>query len=53
MDDWIYGGMVVVGLGWLVRGMLMGWRGVVGVMGYGSVGGMFGYMVWRYGINGG
>jgi hypothetical protein len=52
-DDWTYGGMAVAAVGWMVRGMPMGWRGGVGAAGWGSVGGMFGYMAWRHGINGG
>lgn len=31
----------------------LGWRGVVGAAGLGSVGGMLGYLAWRYGVNGG
>ncbi|KAM3457533.1 hypothetical protein MY3296_000965 [Beauveria thailandica] len=32
---------------------VLGWRGVVGAAGLGSVGGMMGYLGWRYGVNGG
>jgi len=31
----------------------LGWRGVVGGAGAGSVLGMLGYMGWRYGVKGG
>ncbi|KAL7791398.1 hypothetical protein V8C37DRAFT_382288 [Trichoderma ceciliae] len=59
-DDWTYSGM---GAALLATGLLgvsgaggpakLGWRGVVGATGIGSVGGMIGYMAWRYGVNGG
>ena len=54
-DDWTYPGMVaglagVLGSG---SGRAMGWRGVVGGAGLGSVLGMVGYMGWRYGVKGG
>ncbi|RFU79249.1 hypothetical protein TARUN_2961 [Trichoderma arundinaceum] len=59
-DDWTYSGM---GIALLATGLMrargaggpakLGWRGVVGATGIGSVGGMIGYMAWRYGINGG
>ncbi|KAM0264287.1 hypothetical protein ACHAQJ_000776 [Trichoderma viride] len=59
-DDWTYSGM---GAALLATGLLrvrgtggpakLGWHGVVGAAGIGSVGGMIGYMAWRYGINGG
>lgn len=66
-DDWTYGGMAAAGGAALVTtvragGMplaerpavaAMGWRGIVGATGLGSVGGMMGYFVWRYGVNGG
>ncbi|KAL6879249.1 hypothetical protein J3F83DRAFT_711980 [Trichoderma novae-zelandiae] len=60
LDDWTYGGM---GAALLATGLMrvggaggparLGWRGVAGAAGMGSVGGMIGYMAWRYGINGG
>lgn len=53
-DDWTYAGMGVGGVAALVRGSaLAAWKGVVGGMGLGSVGGLLGYMTWRYGVNGG
>ncbi|QYS95055.1 hypothetical protein H0G86_002370 [Trichoderma simmonsii] len=59
-DDWTYGGMggALLATGLMgVRGAggpaKLGWRGVAGAAGIGSVGGMIGYMAWRYGINGG
>ncbi|OPB37566.1 hypothetical protein A0O28_0044780 [Trichoderma guizhouense] len=58
-DDWTYGGMggALLATGLMgVRGAggpaKLGWRGVAGAAGIGSVGGMIGYMAWRYGING-
>ncbi|KAM3476116.1 hypothetical protein MY8738_007106 [Beauveria namnaoensis] len=33
--------------------LVLGWRGLVGAAGLGSVGGMMGYLGWRYGVNGG
>lgn len=52
-DDWTYGAMGLAAVGWAARGMPMGWKGALGAMGWGSVGGMFGYMAWRHGVNGG
>jgi hypothetical protein len=66
-DDWTYAGMAAAGGAALVTTVraggvplaerpavaAMGWRGTVGAMGLGSVGGMMGYFVWRYGVNGG
>jgi hypothetical protein len=53
-DDWTYPGMAVGLAGVLGSGgAAMGWRGVVGGMGLGSLGGMVGYMWWRYGVKGG
>lgn len=63
-DDWTYGGMGGATAGallavWRAGGearpavKMLGWRGIVGVAGLGSVGGMMGYMAWRYGVNGG
>ncbi|KAH0497779.1 hypothetical protein TgHK011_005064 [Trichoderma gracile] len=60
LDDWTYSGM---GAALLATGAMrlrggggparLGWRGVAGAAGMGSVGGMIGYMAWRYGVNGG
>lgn len=52
-DDWVYAGMGVGTVAALALRPGAGWRGVVGAAGLGSVGGMAGFMVWRYGINGG
>jgi hypothetical protein len=54
-DDWT---AVGAGAGALiganaVKGLGLGWRGAVGGLGLGTVGGMLGYMAWRYGVNGG
>lgn len=54
-DDFTYAG-AVGGLGvWAWRRGLkgLGWRGPVGAAGLGSVVGTVGYMVWRYGVEGG
>jgi hypothetical protein len=51
-DDWtVVGAGAGAILGANVAGL--GWRGPVGGMGLGTVGGMLGYMAWRYGANGG
>jgi hypothetical protein len=51
-DDWtVVGAGAGAILGANVAGL--GWRGPVGGMGLGTVGGMLGYMAWRYGVNGG
>ncbi|KAL7933992.1 hypothetical protein V8C35DRAFT_44753 [Trichoderma chlorosporum] len=59
-DDWTYGGMGVALLATGIMGVRgtggparLGWRGVAGAAGMGSVGGMIGYMAWRYGVTGG
>ncbi|KAM3444700.1 hypothetical protein NHJ13734_001202 [Beauveria thailandica] len=68
-DDWTYGGMGAATATALVMARaragakagklpaaaaaVLGWRGVVGAAGLGSVGGMMGYLGWRYGVNGG
>lgn len=66
-DDWTYAGAGAAALAAGVvtvrsRGAeagrkpavaALGWRGVVGAAGLGSVGGMLGYLGWRYGVNGG
>lgn len=51
-DDWTYSGMGVGLLGGLSQRGL-GWRGIAGGVGVGSVMGMVGYMGWRYGVKGG
>ncbi|OAA75624.1 hypothetical protein LEL_07612 [Akanthomyces lecanii RCEF 1005] len=64
-DDWTYGGMgAATAAALLVMARaggeakkpavaVVGWRGVVGAAGLGSVGGMMGYLGWRYAVNGG
>ncbi|KAM3513682.1 hypothetical protein MY11210_002693 [Beauveria gryllotalpidicola] len=65
-DDWTYGGVgaATAAAAVVVRARaragerkpavaVLGWRGVVGAAGLGSVGGMMGYLGWRYGVNGG
>lgn len=62
-DDWTYAGMGAGTAAALVSMLnkgsnrpamaTMGWKGVLGAAGLGSVGGVAGYMVWRYGIHGG
>lgn len=55
-DDFTYGGAVLgvaaaAAAGGVLRGA--GWRGLLGAAGGGSVVGTVGYLVWRYGVNGG
>ncbi|KAI1342104.1 hypothetical protein F5Y15DRAFT_413371 [Xylariaceae sp. FL0016] len=51
-DDWTYGGMAAAAVVTAVRRPLgLGWVGVLGALGMGSVGGMVGYMGWRYGVH--
>lgn len=51
-DDWSFAGMAAgAAAGAAVGGL--GWRGAVGGMGLGNVGGMLGYLGWRYGVKGG
>lgn len=52
-DDWTYAGMVTGGATAALKGSHLGWRGVAGGVGAGSVVGMLGYMGWRYGVKGG
>jgi len=52
-DDWTYSGMAVGAMAFAIRGKALGWRGAVGSVGLGSIGGMLGYMGWRYGVRGG
>ncbi|KAM5342416.1 hypothetical protein ACJ41O_013382 [Fusarium nematophilum] len=52
-DDWtVVGAGIGAAVGATAAGGL-GWRGPVGGLGLGTVGGMLGYMAWRYGVNGG
>lgn len=52
-DDLTYPAMAAGGVLAASRGRAMGWRGIVGGMGAGSVLGMVGYMGWRYVVHGG
>ncbi|PNY26491.1 Uncharacterized protein TCAP_03611 [Tolypocladium capitatum] len=54
-DDWTYAGMGAAAAAAVATGRVraLGWRGLVGATGLGSVGGMAGYLAWRYGVNGG
>jgi hypothetical protein len=54
-DDWTYMGMLAgpATAAAVGRTRGLGWRGVVGAGGLGSVAGMLGYLTWRYGIKGG
>lgn len=56
VDDWLLAGAGVGGAGVLARPELrtaLGWRGVLGAAGLGSLVGMFAQSGWRYGIKGG
>ncbi|KAE8446037.1 hypothetical protein EG329_012545 [Mollisiaceae sp. DMI_Dod_QoI] len=52
-DDWTYPGMTAGAVAFAMKGQGLGWRSAVGSIGLGSVGGMLGYMGWRYGVKGG
>lgn len=53
-DDWTYA-LMAAGLLSSLSGSSssLGWKGVAGRTGAGSVAGMLGYMGWRYGVRGG
>lgn len=59
VDDWITVGMILAPAAWTASGAGRGLTGarwllaLTGTSALGSVGGMAGYMVWRYGVNGG
>ena len=59
VDDWTAVGMLLAPAAWTASGAgrsLTGARWLLALAGtsaLGSVGGMAGYMVWRYGVNGG
>lgn len=53
VDNWTYGGMAAGLAASAAAGRSLGWRGVIGSVGAGSVLGMMGYMGWRYGVKGG
>ncbi|KAL9945631.1 hypothetical protein D7B24_007402 [Verticillium nonalfalfae] len=57
VDDWTYGtslaALGIAGVGFRKQMANLGWRGLVGVAGLGSVVGTVGYMGWRHGIKGG
>ncbi|KAI8659620.1 hypothetical protein LRP88_06189 [Fusarium phalaenopsidis] len=52
-DDWTVVGAGVGAVLGTQAAKGLGWRGAVGGLGLGTVGGMLGYMGWRYGVNGG
>lgn len=52
-DDWTAVGAGVGAVLGAQAAKGLGWRGAVGGLGLGTVGGMIGYMGWRYGVNGG
>lgn len=52
-DDWTYAGMLTGAAAVGLKGKGLGWKGVVGGVGAGSVMGFLGYMGWRYGVKGG
>jgi hypothetical protein len=49
-DVWTYAGMIA---GAIASSKFKDWRGSFGGAGLGSVVGIIGYIVWRYGVNGG
>jgi hypothetical protein len=53
VDDWGYGGAVLGTAAAIFARTNMGWRGVLGGAGLGSLVGVGGYMVYRHGIKGG
>ncbi|KAF3359202.1 Aminopeptidase Y [Verticillium dahliae VDG1] len=57
VDDWTYGASLaalgIAGVSFRKQMAHLGWRGLVGVAGLGSVVGTVGYMGWRHGIKGG
>ena len=53
VDDWTYGGMAAGLVTSVAKGRSLGWRGVIGSVGAGSLVGMMGYMGWRRGVKGG
>jgi hypothetical protein len=58
LDNWSLPGMAAGLTTWGVANASgglkgLGWRGPVGAVGSGSAIGVLGYMVWRYGVNGG
>lgn len=53
VDDWSYSGALLGAAATTLSRRNLGWRGLLGGMGLGSLVGVGGYMGWRYGINGG
>lgn len=54
VDDWTYPGMALgLASAFGAGGRALGWKGVAGRVGVGSMAGALGYMVWRYGVKGG
>jgi hypothetical protein len=45
-DDWTYSGMAGSAVVLATKGIKLGWRGAVGMIGPGSLVGMMGYMGW-------
>jgi len=52
-DDYTYGGMAIAAAAVAWKGRGLGWKGVIGGVGAGSVLGMVSYMGWRNGVKGG
>ena len=52
VDDWTYPGMAL-GLASAAAAREVGWRGLMGRVGVGSMLGALGYVGWRYGVKGG
>jgi hypothetical protein len=50
-DDWTYSGMAVGLIAAMMAKGRLGWIGLLGSASLGSLGGMAGYMAWRYGVN--
>ncbi len=53
VDDWGYSGAILGATAATLAKSNMGWRGILGGTGLGSLIGVGGYMVYRHGINGG
>jgi hypothetical protein len=53
VDDWSCGGAIMGAAATVAARTNMGWRGLLGGAGLGSLVGVGGYMVWRHGVNGG
>jgi len=53
VDDFTYFGAAVGAISAVPYRSVLGWKGSLGVVALGSVGGLFGYGGWRYGVKGG